>query len=136
MQICLGTVATSCCDLFLFYSLILQAQNTGPYLWKNPSTAFVPIFFFLNMLRKFEKNRNNLIYKNPVFFCCVIWKKRNHLTSYIRLWINLFITFTGRFVAIQCLIYSDNMSEKYCLSYLPTCCNVNSLFFRHIVRLY
>ncbi len=28
------------------------------------------------------------------------------------------------------------MSEKYCPSYLLICCNVNTLFFRYIVRLY
>ncbi len=31
------------------------------------------------------------------------------------------------------LIYSHNTSQKYCLSYLPTFCNVNSIFFRYIV---
>ncbi len=28
-------------------------------------------------------------------------KKPNHLNDYVRLWINLFVTFTGRFVAMS-----------------------------------
>ncbi len=62
----------------------------------------------------------------------MLFKKKKGTT----LWINSFVTFMGRFVTIECLIYSHNMPEKYYLFHLPICCNVNSLFFRRIVRLY
>ncbi len=39
------------------------------------------------------------IYKNPEFLCVLLKKNQNYLTNYVRLWINLFFTFTGRFVA-------------------------------------
>ncbi len=45
------------------------------------------------------------IYINPVFLC-IIKNNQNYLTDYVCLWINFFITFTGRYV------YSHNMSEK------------------------
>ncbi len=47
-----------------------------------------------------------------MFFYALSKNIGNHLTDYIHLWINLFITFTGRFADIKCLIYSCNMSEK------------------------
>ncbi len=45
-------------------------------------------------------------------------KNWNHLPDYAHLWINLFITFKGRFAGIKCLIYSHSMSEKYWLKIL------------------
>ncbi len=42
-----------------------------------------------------------LIYKNSVFVCGLFKKNRKHLTDYVRLWINLFITFMERFAGIK-----------------------------------
>ncbi len=42
-------------------------------------------------------------------------KNQNYLTDYVRLWINLFVTFTGRFVAYPVF----NMFAQYVRKILP-----------------
>ncbi len=51
------------------------------------------------------------IYKSSVSLC-IILKHQNYLTDYVSLWINLFVTFTGEFVAYSVLnIFSQNVCK-------------------------
>ncbi len=93
-----------------FLKTVLEIWKSVKEIWKKfeyhgiPETlkTFLRNFWFITITAQ-----NNLIYKNPAFLCALF---KNNLTNYIRLWINLFVKFTGRFLAIECFIYSYNMS--------------------------
>ncbi len=76
--------------------------------WKRFEISFSTNY--AQIFQKVARNNGGALRFHPMSPC---WPSSlDHLTNYIHLWINLFITFTGRFAGIKCLIYSLNMSEK------------------------